>query len=180
MRVIAATNKNLIQEIKNGNFREDLYYRLNVIPFEVPPLRERIEDIPILVDHFNNEFSNQNGKKAKYFTDSAMKKLCEYSWPGNIRELKNVIEHIIIMTLSDKITSRDMPSNLWVASNVVGSNISDDFFSLDFKSARDRFEREYIIKKLKEFNGNISKTAENISVERSHLHKKMKQYDITN
>jgi two-component system, NtrC family, nitrogen regulation response regulator NtrX len=180
VRVIAATNKNLLQEIKNGNFREDLYYRLNVIPFEVPPLRYRVEDIPILVEHFNNEFSAQNGKKPKYFTDTAMKKLCEYSWPGNIRELKNVIEHIIIMTLSDKVTGRDMPSSLWSGSKDLDSGGIDDYFSLDFRNARDRFEREYIIKKLKEFNGNISKTAENINVERSHLHKKMRQYEITN
>jgi len=179
VRIIAATNKNILEEIKNSNFREDLYYRLNVIPFNVPPLRERKEDIPLLVDYFNREYSEANGKKPKYFTDPAIKKLSLYSWPGNIRELRNVVEHMIIMTTSEKISARDIAESAWPSEAAFWS---DDTISsiADLKGARDRFEKEFIIRKLREFNGNISKTAENICVERSHLYKKLKQYDITN
>jgi len=178
VRIIAATNKNLVEEIAKGTFREDLYYRLNVIPFNIPPLRERKEDIPLLASHFNKEYSNANGKKERIFTEEALKILTDYAWPGNIRELRNVVEHVIIMSINEKIRKEDLPSHVSFADakeEEVGA-----FKTLDLKTAKDLFEKEFIERKLKEFGGNVSKTAEEIGLERSHLHKKIKQYEIEN
>lgn len=178
VRIIAATNKNLQEEIKQGKFREDLFYRLNVIPFNLPALRDRKEDVPLLIEFFNQEYSLSNGKKPKEFTDAALKALMDYDWPGNIRELRNVVEHIIIMGAGDKVTKMDIPSYVQPCETIMAQYKLP--FGVPLKDARDQFEKEYIVRKLKEFDGNISKTAENIGLERSHLHKKIKQYEITN
>lgn len=170
VRIISATNKDLAQEVKEGNFREDLYFRLNVIPLRVPSLKERADDIPALVDYFLDLFAAEYGQQKKEITDEAIKLLQKYAWPGNIRELKNVMERLVIMTPSKTITGVDifMPE-------ATGS----DYFSFStLKDARDAFERDFIIKKLDENAWNISKTAEVLDMERSNLHRKIKAYDI--
>jgi two-component system nitrogen regulation response regulator NtrX len=170
VRIIAATNKDLKEEVKKGNFREDLLYRLNVIPIIVPPLRERQEDIPLLVDYFLEHFASEYGKKSKKIVPEALKMLEAYDWPGNIRELRNVIERIVIMTPSDTITSKNL---------IVAEPTRQDYHAFKtLKEAREAFEKDFIIKRLEENNWNISKTAEILQIERSNLHKKIKAYNI--
>ena len=170
VRIISATNKDLKEEVKKGNFREDLLYRLNVIPLAVPPLRERREDVTLLVDHFLESFAVEYGKRPKKITPEALKMLETYDWPGNIRELRNVIERLVIMTPSDTITAKNL---------VVAEPTRQDYLSYKtMKEARDAFERDFIIKRLEENNWNVSKTAEILQMERSNLHKKIKAYNI--
>jgi len=175
VRVIAASNKNLEQEIEQGNFREDLYYRLNVIPIEVPPLRQRIEDIPELADTFLDEFANQNRSKRKSITASVLDMLCSYSWPGNVRELKNLIERLVIMVDKDEIDVDDIPASYNPLISKDFGSFGPQFLQLDkFKEARKAFEKEFIKVKLIEHKNNITRTAEAIGVGRSYLHKKIK------
>lgn len=177
VRIIAATNKNLLEEVKNNKFREDLFYRLNVIPIIVPPLKDRREDIPLLIEHFIEMFASENGMKQKKITSDVIKAFQDYNWPGNIRELKNAVERLMIMVPSDVITERDIDDI-----GIFGGHTSkeNDYFSYKtLKDARDAFEKDFIIRKLRENNWNISKTAEVIDVERSNLHKKIKAYEIT-
>jgi two-component system nitrogen regulation response regulator NtrX len=174
VRVVAATNKNLEQEIERGNFREDLFYRLNVIPFYVPPLRERVEDIPLLADYFVKEFTTAYGRKAKELTREAYQVLCEYSWPGNVRELKNLMERIVIMNPQVRIDARHIPLN--PARRAVFERPIDHFGSL--QEVREAAEREYILKKLDETKGNVTRTAELLGLERSNLYRKMKALGI--
>jgi two-component system nitrogen regulation response regulator NtrX len=170
VRIIAATNKDLREELKRGTFREDLLYRLNVIPIDVPPLRDKKEDIPALVDYFLEYFAAEYGQKPKKITTDGLKVLEAYDWPGNIRELRNVIERLVIMTPSDTIT----PKNL-----VMGESSQSDYFAFKtLRDARDSFEKDFIMKKLEENNWNISRTAEFLDIERSNLHRKIKAYDI--
>jgi len=184
VRIIAATNKDLEKEIKKGNFREDLYFRLNVIPIEVPPLRERKEDIPLLINEFLMEYSKGKTKKIE---EKAVKALCNYDWPGNVRELKNLIERLVILSKSDTIKLEDIPKNIRQKSNYK-ENFSykeldfdlSCFYCPNFKQAKSLFEKEYIKKKLKEFGGNIKKTAESIGIERRHLYRKLKSLEIEN
>lgn len=174
VRVIAATNKNLEDEIERGNFREDLFYRLNVIPFEVPPLRERVEDIRLLADHFLQEFTTSYGRKAKELTADAYRVLEEYSWPGNVRELKNLMERIVIMNPQARVEARQIPLN--AARRSVTERPLERFGSL--QEVREAAERDYILKKLDETSGNITKAAELLGLERSHLYRKMKALGI--
>ena len=175
VRVIAASNKNLEQEIEQGNFREDLYYRLNVIPIEVPPLRQRIEDIPELADTFLDEFANQNRSKRKSITASVLDMLCSYPWPGNVRELKNLIERLVIMVDKDEIDVDDIPASYNPLVSKDFGSFGPQFLQLDkFKEARKAFEKEFIKVKLIEHKNNITRTAEAIGVGRSYLHKKIK------
>jgi two-component system nitrogen regulation response regulator NtrX len=181
LRVIAASNKNLVDEIRKGAFREDLYYRLNVIPLEVPPLRLRHDDIPRLVRHFLREISAEYGQKPKAIDDDALALFVRYSWPGNVRELRNIIERLIIMVPGPVLTVRDVPppvsgpqAERGPAAATAGPYRS---FSM-LKDARAEFEREFITEKLKENGGNVSKTADAIGVERSSLHRKIKAYGI--
>ena len=170
VRIISATNKDLIEEVKKGTFREDLLYRLNVIPITVSPLRERKEDIPTLVEHFLEYFAAEYGQRSKKVSPDAMKILEAYDWPGNIRELRNVIERLVIMTSSNTITAKDI---------AVGGSARSDYFAFNtLKEARESFEKDFITKKLEENSWNISKTAEVLDVERSNLHRKIKAYDI--
>jgi two-component system nitrogen regulation response regulator NtrX len=170
VRIIAATNKDLIEEVKKRNFREDLLYRLNVIPISVPPLRERKEDIPALVEHFLSYFAVEYGQKPKRITEDGLKALESYEWPGNIRELRNMIERLVIMTPSNTITGKNIM--------MMSATRSDYFVFSTLKEARDSFEKDFIIKKLEENNWNISKTAEILDIERSNLHRKIKAYEI--
>ncbi len=170
VRIVSATNKDLAEEVKKGNFREDLLYRLNVIPIYLPPLRERKDDIRELVGYFLEYFAIEYGQKPKRITDDGLKLLEAYDWPGNIRELRNIIERLVIMTPSSSIT----PKNI-----VMGETARSDYFSFNtLKEARDEFEKDFITKKLEESNWNVSKTAEILDIERSNLHRKIKAYNI--
>jgi two-component system nitrogen regulation response regulator NtrX len=174
-RIIAATNKNLEREIQAGNFREDLYFRLNVIPFHMPPLRERGEDIPLLVEHFIEDFSAEYGKRPKKATPQAMELLIAYQWPGNVRELKNVIERLVIMVTADTIEEKDLPAPLRKSREDAIERLGDH---PSLASAREAYEKQFILKKLRENDGNVSRTAEALRIERSHLYRKMKAYGI--
>jgi two-component system, NtrC family, nitrogen regulation response regulator NtrX len=174
-RVIASTNKDLEEEIARGNFREDLFYRLNVIPFYVPPLRERKEDIPLLARHFMKEFSAAYGRRSREITDEAVETLMRYSWPGNVRELRNVIERIVIM---NPTTMRFDRKNLPPLVYRDGSRRSAGTEFSTLHQARSAYERDYILKKLDENHGNVSRTAEVLGLERSHLYRKMKTLGI--
>jgi two-component system nitrogen regulation response regulator NtrX len=183
VRVIAASNKDLAEEIKKGAFREDLFYRLNVIPLEVPPLRERIDDIPRLVRYFLSEFSREYGQKPKIVDDDALALFVKYPWPGNVRELRNSIERLIIMSPGQTISVPDVPPplNRTTAGGkaMEGKSAAESYLALPtLKEARANFEREYLVRKLKENDGNVSKTADTIGVERSNLHRKIKALDI--
>lgn len=170
VRVISATNKDLAEEVKKGSFRDDLFFRLNVIPIRVPGLRERAEDIPALVDYFLDMFSSEYGQQKKEVSPEALQALQKYSWPGNIRELKNVLERLVIMTPSRTISNVDI---------IAADSPRSDYFSLTgLKEAREAFEKEFIIRKLEENSWNVSKTAELLDIERSNLHRKIKAYDI--
>ncbi|MFI5088314.1 MAG: sigma-54-dependent transcriptional regulator, partial [Terriglobales bacterium] len=173
-RVIAATNHDLEDEISKGNFREDLFYRLNVIPFYVPSLRERPEDVPLLARHFLKEFSSQYSRRTKEMTDDAIDALMRYSWPGNVRELKNVIERIVIMNPAvTKLDRKHLPPLVYRDTSRRGG---DGFSTLH--QARAAYERDFILKTLDQNHGNVSRTAEVLGLERSHLYRKMKTLGI--
>ncbi len=176
-RVFAASNKNLDQEIEKGNFREDLYYRLNVIPFYVPALRERKEDILLLVNHFLQEFSLENGRRIKTIVPDAVELLMRYDWPGNIRELKNVIERLVIMVASNVIRAEHIPNSILGGRRRRSANslIFDGSWKA-LKEAKNTFEEQYILQCLKAHNGNITKTAQTLGIERTYLHKKIRMY----
>ena len=177
VRVIAASNKNLEEEIEMGSFREDLFYRLNVLPIEVPPLRQRIEDIPVLVETFFNEFAVLNRSKKKSITLEALDILSKYTWPGNVRELKNLVERLAIIMESEAIDVKDIPT-VYNQDRLRIEAFSDSPF-LEFdnlKEAKLAFEKEFINRKLSQYQNNITKTAEAIGVGRSFLHKKLRSY----
>ena len=173
VRVVAATNKNLDEEIERGNFREDLFYRLNVIPFHVPPMRDRREDIPLLADYFLREFTTAYGRKPKELTPEAYRILQDYHWPGNVRELRNLIERIVILNPQVRVDARHIPLNV---TRRPAERPIDRFGSL--AEVREAVEREYILKKLEETNGNVTRTAELLGLERSNLYRKMKTLGI--
>ncbi len=175
VRIIAATNKDLEQLIKEGNFRQDLYYRLSVVVIKTPPLRKRKEDIPLLVEHFVELFSEENNYPKKRFTERAMAALMNYHWPGNVRELKNIVERLLTMVDSDVIDIVDIPDYI-IAS--VDEEKSAVFRARTLQEFKERAERMFIIQKLKENNWNIKKTAEAIGTPRSNLYRKLIQYGI--
>ncbi len=177
VRVLAATNKDLEREMEEGRFRQDLYYRLNVIPLRIPPLRDRKEDIPILVERFIRDFAVKEGDTEKKVADEVLTILMKYHWPGNVRELKNIIERLVIMTPTGVITKCDI---LPFFEEGKGEVPRDDLqiTSDSFRAAKQEFERQYIVRKLREYNGNISRTAEAIGLERSNLHKKIRSYEL--
>jgi two-component system nitrogen regulation response regulator NtrX len=184
VRVLAATNKDLEEEMEEGRFRQDLYYRLNVIPLRVPPLRDRREDIPLLVGRFLRDFAAKEGEVEKKVSEEVMAVLMRHHWPGNVRELKNVIERFVILTPANLITRCDVlplfaevgvPGEGEVETDVrLASNEIADTLRL----AKQDFERQYILRKLREFDGNISRTAEAIGLERSNLHKKIRSFGL--
>jgi two-component system, NtrC family, nitrogen regulation response regulator NtrX len=173
VRVISATNKRLDDLIENGNFRHDLFYRLNVIPFQVPPLRERREDVPVLVEHFNRKFSTDYARRPKTFTDDAIEALRNHIWLGNVRELKNTVERIVIMQSAQTITPAELPRL-----NSTGERPASTFRFPSFREATDAYQREFILHKLAEFDNNVSRAAEDMGVDRSHLYRRMKSLGI--
>jgi two-component system, NtrC family, nitrogen regulation response regulator NtrX len=179
VRVVAATNKNLEEEIQKGNFREDLFFRLNVIPFYVPPLHKHAEDIPELLNYFLETFAAAYGRKPKHFSEPALEVLFHYRWPGNVRELRNLVERMVIMVSGDRIERRHLPQTLTnQRPRAAHSRGRASGFST-LHEARAAYERDYIIRKLDENHGNVSRTAEALGLERSHLYRKMKALGIT-
>lgn len=175
VRVIASTNKNLEREIEQSNFREDLYYRLNVIPFQLPPLRERREDIVPLTMYFLDDFARRYKRKPPTLTHKAVEILESYPWPGNVRELRNIMERFIIMTPQQKIDVFDLPESI-LRRTLLESSEQEEVASL--QAAREKFEREFILMKLADHKGNVSRAAQALGVERSNLYRKMKQLGI--
>jgi two-component system, NtrC family, nitrogen regulation response regulator NtrX len=179
VRVIAATNKDLEEEISEGRFREDLYYRLNVLPFHVPPLRERRQDIPLLAHHFLEFFCSKEGREKKVLAPEALEALADYPWPGNVRELKNIIERLAIMTPERTIELRHLPRSIISRQrpriSAGGTAMAD---AATFREAKEEFEKEYLLQKLEEHDWNVSRTAEAIELERSNLHRKIKSFGI--
>ena len=176
VRVIAASSKDLEKEVKEGRFREDLYYRLNVIPFRVPALREHTEDIPVLVSYFSDNVSRESGYPKKAISEQAMSKMLSYQWPGNVRELKNFIERVYILTPGEFVDVHDLRfAGLIDKEDEQGLEMAD---LSTFREARAQFEKEYLLRKISENGGNISRTAEVIGLERSYLHRKIKAYGI--
>ncbi len=179
VRVIAATNKRLEDEIRKGAFREDLFFRLNVLPFEVPALRERSEDVPVLARHFVRELSAEYGRRPREIAPEAISALQAHAWPGNVRELRNVIERMVIMAPGERIEAADLPAPLGAVAISGGAQAGErlrDFPSL--AAARDDFEKRYILQKYEECGGNMSRTAEALQVERSNLYRKMKGFGL--
>ncbi|MBI4161470.1 MAG: sigma-54-dependent Fis family transcriptional regulator, partial [Acidobacteria bacterium] len=176
VRMLAATNKNLEEEIGGGRFREDLYFRLNVVPLRVPALRARREDIPALMEHFLRHFAREHGQEVKAVAPETLEALQEYRWPGNVRELRNVAERLVIMVPGERIRREDLPAGIRQRGAEPGEEIRMDFPSL--KEGRDHFEKQYILRKLEENDGNITRTAEILRMERSHLHRKLRGYGI--
>ncbi len=173
VRVIAATNKRLDEEIEKGTFRSDLFFRLNVIPFEVPPLRERPEDVPLLIDHFNQRFAKAHGKKPKRYDAKAIEAMQRYSWPGNVRELRNTIERVMIMHQPHKVGVKDLPA--------FGDEEppASSYRFPSFKEASDAYHREFIQRKLDEAGGNVSRAAESMGIDRSHLYRRMRALGLS-
>jgi two-component system, NtrC family, nitrogen regulation response regulator NtrX len=174
VRVIAATNKKLEDQIVRGLFREDLFYRLNVIPFTVPALRERLEDIPSLARHFLNEYSAAYGRKPKELADGALAVLTRYAWPGNVRELRNLIERLVIICPTARIEPLHLPPELFRGVTGVTPKLH-----ATLHEARSEYEREFILRKLEENQWNMTRTAEALGLERSHLYRKMKTLGIS-
>src|SRR5688572_1930106 len=175
VRVIAATNKDLPTEIRGGRFREDLYFRLNVIPIFVPPLRDRDSDIPLLAEHFMADFAREYGRRVKRLDAGATTGLRSYRWPGNVRELRNVIERLMIMVPGDTIHFSDLA---FLEGAGVATTVPEGEPAAPLHEARERFERDYILRALAAQHGNISRTAEVLGVERSNLYRKMKAFGI--
>ena len=173
VRVIAATNKDLEEEMARNRFREDLFYRLNVVPFYVPTLRERREDIPLLADYFLGEYATAYGRRKKRLAPEVLEVFAGYAWPGNVRELKNVIERLVIMVPGERLETRHLPPELFRESRRPLAEAAT------LQEARTDTEREFILRKLEENRWNVSRTAAAVGLERSHLHRKMKALGIS-
>ena len=179
VRIVAATNKNLEEEITKGAFREDLYHRINVIPLIVPPLRDRREDIPLLAAHFLKELARENDAPAKTFSPEALEALASQPWPGNVRELKNFVWRLAIMSPKPVIGEADLPFTAPAPEEGGEGEFIDPFLQVpSFREARALFEKQFLRRKLEECRGNISLLAEKIGLERSHLSKKLKSYGL--
>jgi two-component system nitrogen regulation response regulator NtrX len=192
VRVIAATNKDLEEQVRNNTFREDLYYRLNVVPFRVPSLRERREDVPLIAAHYFRELAGLGGGECKQLTPEAEKLFAAYNWPGNVRELKNTIERLVIFSDANAISGEHvlslMPhlgrpvSSLSASTPAYANPVQGGMNQLapagSLRDAKTEFEREFIVRKLRENDGNVSRTAQALGIERSHLHRKIKSYGI--
>ncbi len=177
VRVLSATNKNLEQEIEDGRFREDLFYRLNVVPISVPPLRERQEDIPMLVTHFSEGMAAREGSAARVFSDAAMERLKTLTWPGNVRELRNTVERLLILSDGSKITSDDVDS--LTISRARSVDPGRELLALDnFSAFKEEAERAYIVGKLRANDWNVAETARRIEMPRSNLYKKIEKYGL--
>ena len=173
-RVLAATNKDLEAEVKEGNFREDLFFRLNVVPLRAPALRERLDDVPMLAERFFLLAARENGLRPKLVAPGVVERLALYRWPGNVRELRNLMERIAIMNPKVRIEARHIPFN---PTRRAADRPMDRFGSL--QEVREAAERDYILRKLDETAGNVSRAAELLGLERSHLYRKMKALGIS-
>lgn len=173
VRIIAATNKLLDEEIDKGNFRRDLFYRLNVIPFQIPSLRQHMEDIPQLVEHFNQMHCKRNKLQNKRFTDDAVNVMQNYDWPGNVRQLSSIVERVVIMNQKIRIEAEDIP----IGKSEQLANIHYNYDN--YREANEAYEKEFITRKLIEFQGNITRTAEAIGIDRSYLYRRMKALSIS-
>ncbi len=176
VRVLAATNKDLEREVKEGRFREDLLFRLNVVPITAPPLRRRKDDLPLLIEHFIDSFSRENGYRRKQLTPAALEALRAYDWPGNIRELKNVIERLMIMASGDTIDADDLPANIQHPTAQTALKIE---VGMTLREMKNSVEREYILAVLKRTKWNISQAAKELDIDRTNLHKKIKYFGLT-
>jgi two-component system, NtrC family, nitrogen regulation response regulator NtrX len=175
--VLAATNKDLQEEIRAGRFREDLYFRLAVIPLHVPALRDRPEDIPLLVEHFVVQLARELGRRPKQLERPALERLQGYAWPGNVRELRNLVERLMIMAPGETIGLRDLPPG--VRGDAETADRPESLWeAASLRDARDAFEKRFIERKLAELDGNVSRTAQALGLERSHLYRKMKALGI--
>jgi len=178
VRVIAASNKNLVEEIRKNTFREDLYFRLAVLQIDAPPLRERREDIPLLVEHFMQTNMEEQGLRPRTFTPEALEVLARHDWPGNVRELRNLVERVVIMARGAEIQEADVAPLVRQSGEIRPPEVPSAFDYASLRDARAAFEREYIGRKLREHGWNVSKTADDLKVERSHLHRKIKLLNI--
>jgi two-component system nitrogen regulation response regulator NtrX len=177
VRVLAATNKELEEEIKNGRFREDLYYRLNVIPLHVPPLRERREDIPMLVRHFVEANAREASMRPRAFTDEALERMQRMDWPGNVRELRNTVERLLILSGGSTVSADDV--ELLVGGKMKGGGLSGDLLGCTtFAEFKEAAERAFILQKLRENDWNVSETARILDMPRSNLYKKIERYEL--
>ncbi len=174
VRVIAATNKNLEEEVKKGNFREDLFYRINVVPIYVPPLRERGEDIIILAEHFLSVFSKDYKREKPELSNEVKEIMLNYSWPGNVRELKNLMERLTILIHGETVKPSDLPKNMFKGSNELGK-----FTNMQLKQAREEFEKNYIKEVIEKFNGDLKKAAKFMGIDLSNLYRKLNKYGIS-
>ena len=178
VRVIAATNKNLHAEVECGKFREDLYFRLNVVPLTAPPLRERREDVPELAEHFLNTYAEENGFLPKALSEETRDLLLQYDWPGNIRELKNLVERLSIMVSGDTIYPEDLPTLDGMSIPKQPGSFPDLGVGKTLRQVREAVERHYIAEALERHGGNVTRASNALGIERTNLHKKIKQYDL--
>jgi len=178
VRIIAATNKNLAEEVEKGNFRDDLYYRLNVIDLHIPPLRERVEDIKLLVSKFIQEFSNKYNKPELKISNAALSILLNQKWKGNIRELKNTIEHSVALASFDTIIPEDLPDHIYKEETSEVYPGSNELYGLPYPEAKNKFEKNYIINLMQQYNGDVTKVAKLSKIKRQNLYQKFKRYEI--
>jgi two-component system nitrogen regulation response regulator NtrX len=177
VRVIAATNKTLETELAEGRFRQDLYYRLNVVPVTVPPLRDRREDIPALVQHFVNLLTQREGMAPRAVAPDAMERLTSYDWPGNVRELRNTLERLLILTTATRITAADV-DRLLGRRAAEGTSLGSLLEYKTFEEFREAAERSFLLAKLREMDWNVAETARNLDMPRSNLYKKIERYGL--
>lgn len=182
VRILASTNRDLLQAIEKGDFREDLYYRLNVVPLVITPLRERAEDVEALMTYFVTQYASQSGQQEKSFSNKAMHALKQYQWPGNVRQLKNMAEWIMIMASSNEgneiIDEKGLPPEIYKKPESDRDDNNTDYTLLALREARELFEKQYLQAQIERFKGNVSKTSEFVGMERSALHRKLKALDI--
>ena len=177
-RLISATNKDLQLEIESNRFRSDLFYRINVIPIEVPPLRKRKDDIPLLVNHFIQETVSINGLQDKQVTEELMNIFINYEWPGNVRQLKNIVERMVVLSEDNVLDVKDAPNILLSGVSEMEQHVVDTNYSPSLKEARDEFEKTFILKALQSTNWNVTQTARILDMERTYLYRKIKAYDL--
>lgn len=177
-RLISATNKDLQLEIDSNRFRSDLFYRINVIPIEVPPLRKRKDDIPLLVNHFIQETVSINGLQDKQVTEELMNIFVNYEWPGNVRQLKNIVERMVVLSEDNILDVKDTPNILLSGVNEIEQHMVDTNYSPSLKEARDEFEKTFILKALQSTSWNVTQTARMLDMERTYLYRKIKAYDL--
>jgi len=178
VRLVAATNKDLVEQIKRGLFREDLYYRLNVVGLQMPPLRQRKDDIPLLAQHFLETLSARNRKRIKGFTPGAMQRLIKYDWPGNVRELMNAVERAVVLSRSEYLSDEDFPTIQSLEANDAEASPPSDVIHIDGDVSLEEVERETILKTLAAAGGNKSEAARRLGITRKTLHKKLKAYGV--